>query len=180
MSYCNTSDGLEYAKVLNVTPHCAVAIVKYLYGVAPKEMERHMPPEPKPSDLPAEGHPYEALSDAELRDLAAGDADAAVVLARRLQYQYNDESLKWYERAVILGGQPEALAEWTWLSNNAGITYNNGILEVESVSLGYEMYLTLEKLGYDGPVSEFRQALRMKPASIWHRLKGAPRYALGR
>ena len=104
-------------------------------------------------------HPYEQYSNSELESLATVSPEAAVILARRLQD--NSESEKYYERAVVLSGKPGPLSEWMMHRNIGGLSRRNGVLDIPKAELGYEIYLTMEALGYPaGSSDEFAQALK--------------------
>ena len=90
-------------------------------------------------------HPYEKYSDDQLRSLAESSPEAAVILARRLPDDEQSES--YYEKAVALSGRPGPLEEWMLHRNLGGLVHVDGVLDVDKAILGYEIYLTTNRLG---------------------------------
>jgi hypothetical protein len=107
---------------------------------------------------PGVDHPYQQYSNSELEQLANSSAEAAVILARRLQ---NDkESEKFYERATVLSGSPEPLMEWMITRDTGGLEYENNRLNVEKAQEGYETYLVAAAFGLsDKEVLTYREKL---------------------
>ena len=167
-SFQNDPELIAFAKEANTTPACLIEMMKNYWFGTPEppfpECPEPEPPEEDPLDVRAENHPYTTYTNTELRDLAAADADAAVILARRLwdglgEGRQTEASLQWYEQAVIVSGKPDALFEWIVQNNHSGIGYTNDELHVESASIGYEMFLTMQKIGFKGSVTPWEEAL---------------------
>lgn len=126
----------------------------------PADIYQAEPPMPKGAAV-EETHPYTYYSDEVLRDLAAADPAAAVILGRRAEDPA--EALTWYERATVLSGQPRPLMEWNQSRNEGGMAEDNGVLDTDKAAIGYELLLVMRRIGYQPasrPIAEFERALK--------------------
>ena len=103
-------------------------------------------------------HPYESLSDDELRALADTSAEAAVLLARRMVDPL--ASRDYYERAMVLSGKAGPLEEWMYQKNAGGLQWVDGKLDIQRAKSGFGVYALTARLGYGAQSLErYRQVL---------------------
>lgn len=107
---------------------------------------------------PGEAHRYDSYSVAQLKRIADYDSEAALVLARKVK---DDEiSRQYYEKAVVLTGNPIPLLEWLAYRNKGGIHWDHEKLDVKRAKTGYEIYLIVEALGLNGSVAaDYKQQM---------------------
>jgi hypothetical protein len=91
-------------------------------------------------------HPYDDFSDAELRYLADSSAEASFLLAKRLGWDDEAESL--FEQAVALSGKSGPLVQILILKDAVGISRTNGDLDVPRAMTTYEVSLVMNWLGW--------------------------------
>lgn len=180
ISYEVDPELVEFASSIDVTPSCLIGFIKaqiekqpvphcgrvetadysaymllpgvyetFCYSVDSDEVCRRV----KTAD-----HPYESYSDAELTTLSESSPEAAVILARRISDP--QESVAFYEKAVVLSGKPGPLEEWMYQKDTGALQWRNGILDVEKAKVGYGVYAITSRLGYgERALQEYKHAL---------------------
>jgi hypothetical protein len=98
------------------------------------------------SSVPAyeiQNHAYEQYTDGQLEALAPYEADAAVLLARRIEDDRTSRT--YYELAAQVTQDAKPLDEW--LLRRGSVEYANDVLNVDLAKLGYETALIAQAFG---------------------------------
>ena len=158
--YENDPELQAFAKAHDTPPACIIALAKYkLHGIP---VEPGVCPNPYEASLkPAEGpvlpgprdpHPYDQYPDASLKAMAEYDPAAALIFARRVE---NDQvSLRYYERALVLTGNPQPLVEWLNYRTAGENFSTNETIDVDQAKVGYKIYLVTSAFGLGKGVAE--------------------------
>jgi hypothetical protein len=118
-----------------------------------QERQARLTPEPLPQYEVA-NPAYEQYTNEQLEALAPYEADAAMLLARRIEDDRTSRT--YYELATQVTRDAKPLDEW--LLRRATVEYNNDVLNVEPAKLGYETALIAEAFGSE--LSDTREMYR--------------------
>lgn len=158
--YENDPELQAFAEAHDTPPACIIALAKHKFHGIP--MEDGACPDPYQASLkaaegpalpgPSDPHPYEQYSDASLKAMAEYDPAAALIYARRVE---NDQvSLHYYERALVLTGNPQPLVEWLNYRTPGENFSANESIDVDQARVGYRIYLVTSAFGLGEGVAE--------------------------
>lgn len=147
-SYENDPGIQEVARILDLSPACVIASAKYkLYktqvpeGVCPTQEYKATSSVTEVIPGPNDSHPYDNFSIEKLKTMSEYDPAAAIVLARKVEG--NQESLRYYEKALILTGNPMPLIEWLNYRTPGEKLAPGELVDVEQAKLGFKIYLVV-------------------------------------
>lgn len=171
--YENDPELIAAAKAAGLPPACVIAVAKFWRYQIP--LEPSACPSPYEAALrdakgpvyprPGQSHPYDQYSNSKLETMAMFDPAAAMILARRVED--DQRSLHYYERALVLTGNPQPLVEWLNYRIGGVSIAADGTIDVKEAKLSYKIYLVASEFGLgEGVAEHYEQQLLAAGADI--------------